>query len=202
MKKRTVAVMIAIGVIIGGAVMIGASYTLAWHLFTNGVKMESNGFRITDYDEFYFDKRRNIELTARKGDDMIRVKIIKGIGEAEARERIDGIFRTMNAHFEPQEILGIYADLIAAVAKVPDELKPKQGTVRIMNEDVRYFKAFADRYVSYMVMTHDQVQYEGVVTLIYCPKQSELVNIELLAPRESFDMTWAQKQLESFTCKK
>lgn len=201
-RRRVVLSMIALGVIIGGIALIGASYSLAWHLVANGITMESKGFRIVDYDEFYFDGNRNIELTANRGEEMVRVKIIKEIDKESAQRRIDGIFRTMDAHFEPQEILGIYADLIAAVVKVPDELKPTQGVVTIMGQDTRYFRAFADRYISYMVMTHDQVKYEGVTTLIYCSKQRELVNIELLAPRKMFDEERAQKQLESLTCKK
>lgn len=202
MKKRTRGVAIFAGIVMVGMTAVWiASYSLAWHLRANGIAMKGGGFRVKEYDEFYFGGRRNIEITAHKEDEIIRVKIVKNIEEKQARERIDGIFRTMDAHFEPQEILGIYADLIAAVARVPDELKPVKGSARIMESDVPYFQAYADRYFSYFVMTHDQATYRGMLTLVYCAKREELVNIEVLAPKQTFDSDKARQRLESFTCK-
>ncbi|KKU98449.1 MAG: hypothetical protein UY31_C0054G0004 [Candidatus Wolfebacteria bacterium GW2011_GWE1_48_7] len=192
MKKNTyrVAGGVALLAAISGILWYG-SYTLRWHLWTQGIAIYDDGFRVSAYDEFFYGGNKNIELTAKSND---------RVTEEEAIKRTEGIFQTMDAHFAPEEILGIYADLIAAVAQVPDQLKPQKETVEIQGRETPSFLAFADRYFSYMVMTEDQAIYKGMLTLVYCPEAQKLVNIEILSSKHTFGVDRAKKQLESFTC--
>ena len=200
MKKYLIFIIILLG--IGGTIFFlwRQSFYLDWRLRFLELSMKASDFRVIEYDEFVFKERKNIEILAKKEDNIIRFKIIKDIDKETADKYIDDIFYKLEAHFEPKDILGIYADVINAVAKVPEELKPKREIITINNKETPCFIAFSDKYFSYFVITKEQAVYQGTIAMFYCPQNKNLVNIELLMPKEKFNFEKLVDILKTFKC--
>lgn len=199
MKKYLITGLIFTGILI--LFFWSRSFYLSWHLKPLGITMDVPGYKVENYDELIFKERKNVEILSRKDENLINFKIIKNINEEAAQKYIDNIFYGLENYFEPQEIFAIYADMKGVVANVPEGLKPKRETVIINGRETPCFTAFADKYFSYIVVTENQAFYRGILTMTYCPKEKNLVNIEILAPKEKFNFEKMIETLKTFQCR-
>jgi len=199
MKKYLITGLIFTGILI--LFFWHQSFYLSWHLKPLGITMDVPGYKVENYDELIFKERKNFEILSRKEANIIRFKIIKDIDRETAQKYIDNVFYSLENYFGPQEILALYADLVEAVANSPESLKPKRETVIINGKETPCFIVFADKYFSYFLMTENQAFYRGILTMIYCPKEKNLVNIEILVPKEKFNFEKIVETLKTFKCR-
>jgi hypothetical protein len=162
--------------------------------------MNVDNYRVSKLSHFIFGGRKNTDITARNGENIIRVKIIEQIDKTTAEKYIEDIFRRMEFHFVPEEILAIYADILTAVINLPAEIKPVRNKTDVIGKTIPYYIAYADKHLSYLIYSLDQATYRGLITLIYCDDKELLVSLEILMPVDQFNLTKSLELLNSFKC--
>ena len=121
-----------------------------------------------------------------KDSDLLRVDIRPGISETEAKSDIQARVTKIKALFE--NAASPYPGEISDEIECGDEYKPVFSEERINGVQISYFTGFLNSRLVLGACTEDQAVYKEIFALFYCPKQQQFFQIELIVPKEVYNL--------------
>lgn len=137
---------------------------------------------------FYSDKNRNL-----------RVEVISNIGNDGAKQYINSRIARMNSIFTPAS--APYPGEISNEIVCTKEFQPLFYKTNANGLEVSYFIANLNQRKLYGSCSADQVIYKGVEAFLYCPKNRQVVQLEIFEPRNEFDISKTLEEIKSIRCK-
>ena len=150
--------------------------------------------------EIYQDDKDVYRALYSKDNNLLRVDIRSNISEPEAIKQMEGQITRMTALFE--KAVSPYPGEISNVIECGQEYKPVFAQEEINGTQVSYFTGYLNERLVFGACTEDQVEYQGIFALLYCVNQSQLIQLEIIAPKEAFGRSpeLYREMLASISC--
>jgi hypothetical protein len=150
--------------------------------------------------EVYQDDDSAYRALLSKDGDLLRANIRSGVSVSESNSHIQAQMSKIKALFE--NAASPYPGEISDEIECSDEYKPDFSLENINGVEVSYFTGYLNSRLILGACTEDQIVYKEIFALFYCPKQQQLFQIELIAPKDVFgaDEVKYQKMLHSLDC--
>jgi hypothetical protein len=151
--------------------------------------------------EVYQDDPKTYRALLWFDEDLLRVEVNSAIANDEAEKQIQAQITRMKALFE--KAAAPYPGEVSDVIQCPEEFRPIFGTTNQNNLQISHFTGFLNSRLVFGACTADQVIYQAVLALFYCPEQKQLFQLEIIAPAEKFKASPEKynQRLKSLACK-
>lgn len=155
-------------------------------------------FQIRDV---YQDDNNSYRALLSRNDEYFRVDVRSQILPDEAEKFIQGQITRMKTLFEKSS--SPYPGEISDAIECAEDFKAVFGDELINNLQVSHITAYLNQRLVFGACTDNQAVYRGILALFYCPKQKQLFQIEVIAPKEKFIASPERyrKMLLSLNCK-
>lgn len=137
---------------------------------------------------FYSDKKRNL-----------RVEVVSDINSYNAAEYINSRIARMNALFGNAFVP--YPGDISNEIVCPKEFRPEFYKINKEGLEIQYFIANLNQELIYGSCSADQIVYNGIEAFVYCPKNRQVFQLEILESKEKFKKSENLRIIKSIICK-
>lgn len=150
--------------------------------------------------EIYQDDRDVYRALLSKDSDLLRVDVRSSIPESDAEKRIQARITMMKVLFE--NAASPYPGEISDEIECGERYKPVFSVEEINGIQVSYFIGYLNKRLVFGVCTEDQIAYQGILSLFYCPSQSQLFQLEIITSKEKFSRSpeASREMFSSITC--
>ena len=134
--------------------------------------------------EIYQNDQNIYRAMLKNGDDILRLEVKSGILQDEAQKEIATRIARMQALFE--NATSPYPGEITNVIECTEKFKPTLTKVNQINTEIAYFTGYLNNRLTFGSCTEDQAIYKGNLIFFYCAKEKQLIQLELITPKEKF----------------
>ncbi|GMQ95198.1 MAG: hypothetical protein BMS9Abin13_310 [Patescibacteria group bacterium] len=140
-------------------------------------------------------KERNSEdiIRAERGEEILKIKILKNYTKEEADEYIRGKMLLFNGLFEQQ--LPPYPEFLTRQTGCDQKYKP----VEIETRYGTYHVTYAGARFGYGICADDLIEYRASLGFFYCPARNTLFKVEYFIPKDK-DPARLSTLNDSFLC--
>lgn len=168
--------LIIILVVLAGAVLAGFFLNKIYFAKNISGYLKINGFQIALAENFLISERTDSGVLARKGEEVIKLKIFDSYSAEEAKEFISEQQALLENLYRPQ--LPPYPEFLTKETGCENKFKP----VKSSTDSGIYYLLWSGERFGYGICSDDLIKYKAVLGFFYCERNKKLLKFEYFIP--------------------
>lgn len=140
-----------------------------------------------------------IDLTARRGEHVFRIKRITNMTKDVATRYIDDQKLKLESIFNPAP--SPYFAVLTKEIECPQEFLPAYGESANTNNKVAYYILYANERFHYGVCSQDLIAYRAIYGMTYCENTEDVYLLEYFVPNQEYSEV-VEETVRSFSCER